>query len=629
MNIVRSPRPWLLLLAASVLYLWGLGSSGWANAYYSAAVQAGSESWRAMFFGSFDAAGSITVDKPPLSLWPMALSARVLGLSAWSMLLPQALMGVATVAVVHHGVRRATGSGGAALLAGAAMALTPVAVLMFRFNNPDGLLVLLLACAAVATLRAVEGERAVPWLVLAGSLVGLAFLTKMLQAFLVLPALAATYAVFATVPFWRRVGHLLIAFAAMVAAGSWWVVAVELWPRDDRPFIGGSQHNSAVELVLGYNGIGRLTGNQTGSVTTTTGGWGTTGPLRLLDPDTGGQASWLLPAAAVLAVTALWLTRRTTDRVRPALVLWLGWAGVTFLVFSQMNGIFHDYYTVALAPAVASMVGLGTHVLWQHRAERLAVRGMAAAVAATGVMALVVLWPQRGWQPWLPWLVAGLAVVAGWHLVRAHRHAVPLGTGFAAAALVMAFAGPAAYSVTTARTPHGGAVPAAGPHAASAPTYVGSRVGDLLATSTASPTLRRYLLRDAGSYTWVAAVTGANSAAGFQLATDRPVMPVGGFNGTDPSPTLRQFRRHVAADRIHFFIAGGGRLVKETGEAGPTGPGAAPEVVRTGSDVSERIERWVARRFSPVVIDGVTVYDLSPVPEPLWAAASRAASTGR
>jgi 4-amino-4-deoxy-L-arabinose transferase-like glycosyltransferase len=257
-SLVRSDRAALaaLLIGTALLYLWGLGASGWANTFYSAAAQAGSESWKAFFFGSSDAASSITVDKTPLALWPMGLSVRVFGLSSWSILVPQALEGVGAVALLYSSVRRTTGSAGAGLLAGAVLALTPVAVLMFRFNNPDAMLVLLLVASAYATLRAVEasavGGRAVRWLVFAGTLVGLAFLAKMLQAFLVLPALIAVYAVCAAVPWRRKIAHLLAAFAGMVLAAGWWIAIVELWPAASRPYIGGSQDNSILELTLGY-----------------------------------------------------------------------------------------------------------------------------------------------------------------------------------------------------------------------------------------------------------------------------------------------------------------------------------------------------------------------------------------
>ena len=256
---------WVLLAATAALYLWALDATGWGNSFYSAAVQAGTQSWQAFFFGSSDAANSITVDKPPLSLWAMVLSARVFGLNYWSVLVPQALMGVASVGMLYLGVKRWYGRV-AGLIAGAAFALTPVAVLMFRYNNPDALLVLLLVCAAYATIRATE--KASPfWLALAGALVGLGFLTKMSQAFLVLPAFIIVYLVAAPTSVAKRIRDLVIAFIAMVIAGGWWVAIVELMPASSRPYIGGSQSNSIVELILSYNGIGRLTGNETGSVT--------------------------------------------------------------------------------------------------------------------------------------------------------------------------------------------------------------------------------------------------------------------------------------------------------------------------------------------------------------------------
>src|SRR3954453_15156652 len=229
-----------LLVATALLYLWGLGASGWANSFYSAAAQAGSVNWKAFFYGSSDAANSITVDKTPASLWVMALSVRLFGLNAWSILVPQALMGVTTVGLLHATVRRWHGHA-AALLAGSVAALTPVAVLMFRFNNPDALLVLTLAAGAYAVVRGVE-TASTRWLVLAGALVGLGFMTKMLQALLVVPAFALAYGLAAPVPPWRRARHIVLSGAAVVATGGLWVAIVELVPASARPYVGGSQH---------------------------------------------------------------------------------------------------------------------------------------------------------------------------------------------------------------------------------------------------------------------------------------------------------------------------------------------------------------------------------------------------
>ncbi len=306
-----------MLVATLVAYVWGLSASGWANSYYSAAAQAGSSSWKAWFFGSFDAASSITVDKPPAALWVMGLSVRVFGLSSWSVLVPEALMGVGAVAVLAATVRRWFGDA-AALVAAVVFATTPVAVLMFRFNNPDALLVLLLVGAAYAVTRAIEvaGTR---WLALAGVLVGFGFLTKMLQAFIVLPAFAVVYLVAADTRLQRKLVQLVVAGLAMLAAGGWWVAIVELWPASSRPYIGGSQDNSVLELIFGYNGFGRLTGEETGSVGGGNGGrWGSTGLLRMFSDSYGGQIAWLLPAALVLLVAALVATRRRprTDRTR-------------------------------------------------------------------------------------------------------------------------------------------------------------------------------------------------------------------------------------------------------------------------------------------------------------------------
>jgi 4-amino-4-deoxy-L-arabinose transferase-like glycosyltransferase len=366
-------RPALLALlgATAVAYLWGLGASGWANSFYSAAVQAGTRSWKAFFFGSSDSSNFITVDKPPAALWVMEISARLFGLSSWSILAPQALEGVATVGLLYATIRRWF-SPAAALLAGAVLALSPVAALMFRFNNPDALLVLALVGAAYATVRALEGGRT-RWLVAASALIGLGFDTKMLQAFVVVPVFWVVYLLAGPPRLRRRLGQLALATAALVVSAGWWVVAVMAIPVADRPYIGGSQDNSLWNLILGYNGFGRLTGNEAGSVigggTGRAGAWGATGVGRLFGSEMGGQISWLIPAALLFGLAGLWWTRRAprTDRTRAALLLWGGWLVVTGLMFSYAQGIIHPYYTVALAPAIAALVGIGAVACWRGR----------------------------------------------------------------------------------------------------------------------------------------------------------------------------------------------------------------------------------------------------------------------
>ena len=328
---------WVLLAGTAVLYLVGLNRSGWGNAFYAAAAQAGSQSWTALFFGSSDAGNSITVDKPPASLWLMGISARLFGVSSWSILVPQALLGVAAVALLMATVRRAVGPW-AGLLAGLLLALTPVATLMFRYDNPDAMLTLLVVAAGWTTVRAVEDGR-LRWAVATGGLLGMAFLAKSLQAFLVLPAMALVILVCAPGPVRRRLGQLAAGGAALAVSAGWWLVAVAAIPASDRPWVGGSTTDSPLDLALGYNGLGRLAGERSPSGRVAVHG----GSVWRLFASGGDQIGWLLPAAAVGLGAGLWLMRGRprTDPVRAALLLWGGWAVVTALVLSTMQGISH------------------------------------------------------------------------------------------------------------------------------------------------------------------------------------------------------------------------------------------------------------------------------------------------
>jgi 4-amino-4-deoxy-L-arabinose transferase-like glycosyltransferase len=460
--VPRWQRPALfgLLGITAILYLWGLGSQGWANSFYAAAVQAGSKSWKAMFFGSFDTSNFITVDKPPASLWVMDLSARIFGLNSWSLLVPQALEGVATVGILYATVKRWSSSA-AGLVAGAVVALTPVAALMFRYDNPDALLVLLLTGAAYATTRAVESGRT-RWLVLATTLVGTGFLTKMMQAFLIVPAIGIVYLVAGPPKLGRRIGQLLMAGLALIASSAWWVVIVELVPARDRPYIGGSQNNSILNLIFGYNGFGRVTGSESGS---TANQWGPTGWDRLFLSSFGSQISWLIPGALVLMVGTFWITRRTSRRnyERAGMIFWGGWLLVTGLLLSYAKGIIHPYYTVALAPAIGAIVGIGAAALWPHRTTWFGRSILASATAGTTWWSYTLLSRSSSWMPELRVLVlvVGLITAVGIMLAPISRRYV--GPMLAGMALVVALAGPAAYTLDTVAVAHSGAIPSAGP----------------------------------------------------------------------------------------------------------------------------------------------------------------------
>ena len=630
-----------LLVLTAVAYLWGLSKNGYANEYYAAAVQAGSTSWKAWFFGAFDSASFITVDKTPGALWVMGLSGRIFGFSSWCMLIPQALMGVASVGFVYVSVRRWF-SANAGLLAGGILALTPVAVLMFRFNNPDALLIMLLCAGAWAVTRAIDSEKhAARWMLLAGALVGFGFLAKMLQAFLILPAFGLAYLVAGRPALGKRIVHSGLALVAMIVSAGWWIAIVELVPASARPYIGGSSTNSILELTLGYNGLGRLNGNETGSVGGGTGnpGWGgATGLQRLFGGEFASQIAWLLPAALLAIVVLVVAAGKAprTDRTRAFAILWGGWLVVTGLVFSYMQGIIHSYYMIALAPAIGAVIGAAMMVLWRRRTEWLPRATLAVGILLTAGWSFALLNETPSWNPWLRWVVLVTGVVATGALLmvpelglgRATARRAGLATGVLL--IVTALAGPAAYSASTIATAHAGALPTAGPAAVGGMRGMGGRggpggqmpPGGAMAgqngpgaatgqggaptrgggggflggagTSNVSSELVALLQQGAKECTWAAAAVTANGAAPLQIASEVPIMAIGGFNGTDPAPSLAEFKELVAQGKVHYFVGS---------DRGGFGGG------RSGT--SSEIATWVAENFQAQTVGSSTVYDLT------------------
>ena len=379
-----------VLVLSAFLNLYNLAGEGYANTYYSAAIKNMLTSWSNFFFVSFDA-GFISVDKPPLGLWIQAASAYLFGFHGWALLLPQALAGVLSVALLYHLVRRAFGPV-AGLLSALALALTPIVVATSRNNAADMLLVLTVLVGVWTIIRAVETGR-LQWLLLCAVVVGLGFNIKMLEAYLVLPAFYLLYILAAPVSWWRRVAHLGFATLVLVVVSLSWAVAVDLTPADQRPYVGSSQHNSALELAGGYNGLSRLLGRGN-ELINTNGGFnigsgqsaqqspggpggpgggggpggvgenGEKGPFRLLDQQLAGQIGWLLPLAVVglLAAGSQRRPRLPLDRRQGALVLWGMWL-LTMAAFFSVAGMFHRYYLVMLAPGIAALAGIGVTAL--------------------------------------------------------------------------------------------------------------------------------------------------------------------------------------------------------------------------------------------------------------------------
>ncbi|HEY5486029.1 MAG TPA: glycosyltransferase family 39 protein [Candidatus Limnocylindrales bacterium] len=612
---------------AAVLYLWNLTISGYANTYYSAAAVSASNSWSAFFFGSFDSSNFITVDKPPLAIMLMGVSVRVFGLSSASIMLPEALAGAATVGVLFVAVKRSFGAP-AAVIAAIVMALTPAAVLMFRFNNPDALLTLLLVTAAWALLRSLE-RGSYRWVALAAALVGFAFLTKYLQAYLVLPGFALAFGFAANTTLRRRLVGLLVALAVVLLASGWWVAIVELIPAASRPFIGGSTTGSPLDLIFGYDGLGRIFGS--GGPGGFGGGAsfsGEVGLFRLFNDQFFGEIAWFIPLATICLVVGLWL-RRWASRTNPALagyLLWGGWFAVTAVVFSYMSGVVHSYYAVALAPAIAALVGAGIVDLWSLRA-RIWLGGL-----AVGLAALATAW--FGWQLLdrtpdfapgvgpaaviLAGVALGVLVVASLPQLAESAAARRLAVVAASAGLCAALMAPAAYAITTIGTAYGAGDPHPGPGAADAGFGGGfgggpggggfgaNRAGGLpgdgggIAGNTSDSALLNYLVANKGGARWIVAISSSQEAGSIELATGEPVMAMGGFTGSDPTPTLAQLKSYVAAGQLRFVLAGS----VLGGFGGGFGGGAG------GVDVSSERTDWVNSACQPVKYAGTSLlYD--------------------
>jgi 4-amino-4-deoxy-L-arabinose transferase-like glycosyltransferase len=600
-------RPALLALLSltTLLYTWGLDRNGWANSYYSAAAMSGSLDWTAFFFGSSDPGNAITVDKPPLSMWVMSLSVRVFGLSSWSLLLPQSLMGVASVYLLYRMVQKrfdaATG-----LLAGTFMAVIPVSTVIFRYNNPDALLTLLMIGIAFLTLESID--RGQPrWLLLAGALTGAAFLTKQLQVLLLLPAVALAYIVFARTSVLKRFLHLGGALAAAAVTGGWWLLVVQLTNPSSRPFIGGSRQNSVIELTLGYNGLDRLTGEDA-SRTMAPGSAAAADKLdagfgRFLQPHFSGQSGWFLPLAVAGLCMGIWyLWRRQGQPAARALHLaCCVWFACAATVIAFMSGIVHPYYVLTAVPPLCCLAAVAlAHFLRGLQGARA--RFFAAFIlTASAVFAYITAARSTDDFPGLPVVMLAIwgVAIAG-TLLRAPN---PIVARVITVALVgTLLLGPILWSLNTVLSPHAGAGVVAGP------SIFGMRTDDRTRASPdtpesflavmygdpPSPGIVERLRQSPSSATWAAAVVGSESAANYQLEAGRAVLPLGGFDGTDPFPTLEQFKVLVEEGRV-------GSVVIQN----------LPPLPLAGRGESARIIEWVRAHFTPEKVAGADYFQLA------------------
>ncbi len=558
------------------------------------------DSWHTFFFVSYDPGGFVTIDKPPLGFWLQVVSAKLFGFTSFSLLLPQALAGVLSVLLLYHLVRRHFGIV-AGLLAALALALSPISVVTSRNNTIDSTLALTLLVGAWAVLRAAETGR-LRWLLLCAAAVGIGFNIKMLEAYLVVPAFGLLYLLAAPKSLWKRIGHLAMAAMVLLAISFSWALAVDLTPASQRPYVGSSQNNSEISLALGYNGINRLIGqfgrgprtNVPGQFTNRGGNGGTTagtpppprangneaqqapegfgglfesgapGPLRLFNEPLGGQIAWLLPLAILGAVALVWQRRPRLqeDRQQQSLVLWGMWL-LTMGIFFSVAAFFHQYYMTEMAPAICALFGIGLVVMWQDY-RRSGWRGwlLPLALIATIAEQAHILTSYPAWSRWMIPLMVVLCILATGVLLSARiaprlrvkapsvRALLPT-LGIGVLALMLAPTVWAAIPViqnTTAQLPVAGPIQRNG--------FGGNFAGGRDENSSANPALVHYLEANQGNATYLVATPSSMTADGIILATNKPVMAMGGFGGSDPILTTDKLASLVAQGTVRFFLLG-------------------------------------------------------------------------
>jgi 4-amino-4-deoxy-L-arabinose transferase-like glycosyltransferase len=589
-----------VLMLAIVLRLWRLRHNGFGQDYYSAGVRSMTESWHNFFFNAFDPTGFVSLDKPPVAFWIQAAAARIFGFGSPAVLVPQALEGAASIAILYHLVRRRFGVP-AGLLAALFLALTPLSVAVDRSSNTDSCLLLALLIAAWIVLKAAETGN---WLTLFVGMaaLGVAFNVKMLAAFVLLPSLAIIYLAGDWAEWRQRLVQLAVGGAVLASVSLSWITAYDLTPPDERPYVGSSTDNSMLELAVGHNGIERFVhrrhrppaaqrpdaGAAQRSAADTAQppvagadpaaiqaarrvAYGRAadhvpaGLLRLADRHLASQTGWLFPLALLGLAAALARTKQgpSRDPRRLSLLLWALWGATCIVVYSAAGGIFHAYYTLPLAAPLAALAGIGIVALWEHfRADGLSSWWLPAGLAATAAWQAYIEYAYLGtgagdWRRGLYGLLLGGAALGGTGLILARARlrdgtwrAVALGA--AACSILALLVTPAAWALSTVIKRGNVGFPAADllllAPPAEAPRDGGSNGWAL------EQRLVAYLQRERRGERYLLATSDARSAAPIIIHTGEPVLAMGGFSGTDPILTPERLAALVAGHEVRFVL---------------------------------------------------------------------------
>lgn len=677
-----------IMLISIFMNFFQLGANGFGNLYYAAGVKSMGDSLHNFFFVSFDPGGFVTIDKPPLGFWLQVISTKVFGFTGFALLFPQALAGVLSVAILYWLVRRHFGAV-AGLLAALALAISPISVVTNRNNTIDSTLTLVMLLGAWAVLRAAETGR-LRWLLLSALAVGLGFNIKMLESYLVVPAFGLLYLLAAPHGIGKRILHLLLAGVVMVVLTLSWLVAVDLTPASQRPYVGSSQTNSEIELAFGYNGASRLlgrfggadgfggngnrtrtrtdgqgTGNQNGSQNVFPGnsqggfpgrtnssgtpdlppnvgqggqfggngggmfGTGNPGPLRLFESALGSQIAWLLPAA-ILGALALAFQRRLRfqgDRQQQALVLWGMWL-LTEGIFFSVAGFFHQYYMTTMAPAICALFGIGLVVMWKNfRVSGWRGWLLPLALALTAIEQIYILQSYPSWSQFLTPLIAVLSIVTlgvllAYRLAPKIRVQAPnvrvLSLALALGVLVLLIT-PTIWAAIPVIQNTASQLPVAGPSQGNDfARNAGGPAGDDGA-STSDQALISYLVAHQGNAKYLVATPSSNTADNIILSTNKAVMAMGGFSGSDPILTTSQLSSLVKNGTVRFFLLGSGR------------GGSLPEQILKDlpSQLRERLESGNFGGFGGARSGGATTWvtqHCTLVPSSAWSTNSSAGS---
>lgn len=618
LSVIQKITVLALLAFSGLTFLVNLTVSGWANEFYSASAMAGAQNWTAFLFGSLDPSNAISVDKPPASIWIMALSIRMLGLSSFSILLPQALMGIASTVLLYSLMRRYWGHT-TGIFTGLIFTITPVVALIFRYNNPDAFLTLLSIAIVACTLRALEYSPTpkgcrfrTSWLAIAGFLIGVGFLTKQLQIILIIPSYIITIMLFSPSGFIRRIVDVLITgLLALVSAG-WWVLLTIIVPASQRPYIGGSQHNSFLELTFEYNGFGRLTGNETGAVVgayKTASQWGATGGSRLLTEDFATQIAWFVPLAATGVIVGFLITMHTSriDIRRASFILFSTWFLTTWGVFSFMKGIFHEYYTVALAPPISALAAIAIVGLYLTKSEQWSKFTIPLIVLFSSLITYGIIIANGNLVQIANLVLAGgiLSVILYLLSNMIKCHTKILQTTLTITLSISLLAAPLSWTAYTVATGSNGFRIIAGPTDNLALWSSKNRLTEVngvlqkVTDSFTSPHIVGLLQKVPKSYSWAMATRWSQNASLYQLASGKAVMAIGGYNSTDPYPTLSSFKHLVQQHKIRYYLIADSS--EETDEV----------TILGGSRNSLEIDAWVMRNYQSMSIDQMHLFDLS------------------